>query len=89
MTLSDRKHLSGLIEEAVLAGARRNECCKVLEMSLRTLQRWELDPEQPRVKNLSFSKRFRHYRNLDQTEKRLEKLLRDFKFTTIREVLGL
>lgn len=46
MTLSDRKHLSGLIEEAVLLGARRNECCKVLEMSLRTLQRWERDPEQ-------------------------------------------
>jgi transposase InsO family protein len=38
--------VSGLIEEAVNAGARRNECCKVLEMSLRTLQRWERDPEQ-------------------------------------------
>ena len=46
MTLSDRKHLGGLIEEAVSAGARRNECCKVLELSLRTLQRWERDPEQ-------------------------------------------
>ncbi len=45
MTLSDRKHLSGLIEEAVSLGARRNECCKVLELSLRTLQRWERDPE--------------------------------------------
>jgi len=53
------------------------------------LHPWELDPGQPRVKNLSISQRFRHYRNLDQTEKRLEKLLNDFEFTTIREVLGL
>jgi polysaccharide deacetylase family protein (PEP-CTERM system associated) len=53
------------------------------------LHPWELDPGQPRVKNLSLSQRFRHYRNIDQTEKRLAKLLADFKFTTIREVLGL
>lgn len=46
MSLSDRKHLSGLIEEAVVAGARRSECCKVLEFSVRTLQRWEKDPDQ-------------------------------------------
>jgi len=53
------------------------------------LHPWELDPGQPKVKNLSLSQRFRHYRNIDQTEKRLAKLLADFKFTTIREVLGL
>lgn len=46
MTLLDRKHLSGLIEEAVVSGARRSECCKILEFSVRTLQRWEKDPEQ-------------------------------------------
>lgn len=45
MSLSDRRHLSGLIDEAVAAGARRSECCKVLEFSLRTLQRWEKDPD--------------------------------------------
>lgn len=44
MSLVDRRHLSGLVEEAVLAGARRSECCKVLEFSVRTLQRWEKDP---------------------------------------------
>ena len=53
------------------------------------LHPWELDPGQPKVKNLSLSQRFRHYRNIDQTEKRLAKLLADFKFTTIRKVLGL
>ena len=46
MSLSDRKHLSGLIEEAVSAGARRNECCKALDFSVRTLQRWENDSDQ-------------------------------------------
>lgn len=53
------------------------------------LHPWELDSEQPRVKNLSVSRRLRHYRNIDQTELRLDKLLGDFEFTTIREVLGL
>jgi hypothetical protein len=46
VSLPDRRHLSGLIQEAVSAGARRDECCKVLDFSLRTLQRWEKDPEQ-------------------------------------------
>jgi polysaccharide deacetylase family protein (PEP-CTERM system associated) len=53
------------------------------------LHPWELDPGQPRIRNLSFSKKIRHYRNLDKTEQRFEKLLGDFEFTTIREVLGL
>lgn len=53
------------------------------------LHPWELDSEQPKVKNLSLSRRLRHYRNIDQTELRLDKLLGDFEFTTIREVLGL
>ena len=46
MSLVDRKHLSDLIEEAVGSGARRSECCNVLDFSVRTLQRWEKDPEQ-------------------------------------------
>ena len=45
MSISDRKHLSGLIEEAVTLGARRNECCKAISLNLRTLQRWERDLE--------------------------------------------
>jgi hypothetical protein len=35
------------------------------------------------------TQKIRHYRNLDQTEKRFAKLLKDFEFTTMREVLGL
>jgi polysaccharide deacetylase family protein (PEP-CTERM system associated) len=53
------------------------------------LHPWELDPGQPRIKDLSISRRIRHYRNLHKTEKRLARLLKDFEFTTMREVLGL
>ena len=52
------------------------------------LHPWELDPEQPKIK-LPLSKKIRHYYNLDKTEKRLDTLLTDFRFTTIREVLSL
>jgi polysaccharide deacetylase family protein (PEP-CTERM system associated) len=52
------------------------------------LHPWEVDAGQPKIE-LPFTKSFRHYHNLDKTEKRLDQLLTDFKFTTIREVLGL
>jgi polysaccharide deacetylase family protein (PEP-CTERM system associated) len=52
------------------------------------LHPWELDPQQPRVK-LPWLNRFRHYHNLAKTEERLESLLQDFQFTTVREVLAL
>jgi polysaccharide deacetylase family protein (PEP-CTERM system associated) len=47
---------------------------------------WELDPEQPRVKGASLKTRFRHYLNLDQTEDRLYRLLRDFRWNRIDRV---
>lgn len=49
---------------------------------------WEIDPGQPRMK-LPLSKRVRHYYGLRGMERKLDRLLTDFKFTTIREVLGL
>ncbi|MBN2379592.1 DUF3473 domain-containing protein [candidate division WOR-3 bacterium] len=52
------------------------------------LHPWELDPDQPRL-NLPFYNRIRHYYNLDKIEYRLNRLLEDFSFTTIREVIGL
>ena len=39
---------------------------------------WEIDPEQPRVRDASIKTRFRHYVNLERTERRLHCLLRDF-----------
>lgn len=53
------------------------------------LHPWEVDPGQPRVHGLPRFKRFRHYHNLDRTLDRFNTLLRDFKFTTIRDLLGI
>jgi polysaccharide deacetylase family protein (PEP-CTERM system associated) len=50
------------------------------------LHPWEVDPGQPRVKVKAFS-RFRHYTNLHVCEQRLRKVLSDFRFGTMREVL--
>jgi polysaccharide deacetylase family protein (PEP-CTERM system associated) len=47
---------------------------------------WEVDPGQPRVAGLSAQKRLRHYINLHKTEERLERLLSDFRFTSIRSM---
>jgi polysaccharide deacetylase family protein (PEP-CTERM system associated) len=50
------------------------------------LHPWEVDPGQPRVKVGWFS-RFRHYTNLDRCEARLERLLTEFSFGPMRNVL--
>ncbi|HUE86403.1 MAG TPA: XrtA system polysaccharide deacetylase [Vicinamibacterales bacterium] len=47
---------------------------------------WEIDPDQPRLAAGSLG-RFRHYRNLDQTESRLRTLLTDFRFGTVGALL--
>lgn len=51
------------------------------------LHPWELDPDHPRIplpRRISLT----HYFNLRQTEGRLRRLLRDFRFAPMREVLG-
>lgn len=50
------------------------------------LHPWEVDPDQPRIDASAFSK-FRHYNNLAKCESRLSQLLKDFNFTTMRDVL--
>ncbi len=50
------------------------------------LHPWEFDPEQPRYP-ASFLKRFRHYLNLDRTLPRLDALLAQYRFASLREVL--
>lgn len=51
------------------------------------LHPWEVDPGQPRFNNASWKSRFRHYNNLDRCESRLRRLLGDFTFSTMRDVL--
>ena len=50
------------------------------------LHPWEIDPDQPRL-SVGRLSRFRHYRNLDQTEARLRRLLRRFSFAPLAQVL--
>jgi polysaccharide deacetylase family protein (PEP-CTERM system associated) len=47
---------------------------------------WEIDPEQPRIEGTSSKTRFRHYLNLDRTFGRLQRLLRDFRWSSIASV---
>ncbi len=51
------------------------------------LHPWEFDPEQPRCPAPAL-KRFRHYLNLTRTLPRLERMLDEFRFGTIAEVLA-
>ncbi|MDQ6788692.1 MAG: polysaccharide deacetylase family protein [Acidobacteriota bacterium] len=52
------------------------------------LHPWELDPEHPRIP-LPRRIAATHYFNLGATEKRFRKLLRDFKFASMKEVLNI
>lgn len=51
------------------------------------LHPWEVDPEQPRVR-VGWLSRFRHYTNLRKTHDRLQRLIEEFRFTTVRNVLA-
>ena len=51
------------------------------------LHPWEIDPHQPRI-NTSALSRFRHYRNLEKTETRLRRLLKEFRFDTALSVVS-
>jgi polysaccharide deacetylase family protein (PEP-CTERM system associated) len=50
------------------------------------LHPWEIDPDQPRLAANALG-RFRHYRNLHRTEGRLRRLLEEFRFAPLGEVL--
>lgn len=49
---------------------------------------WEIDPEQPRLA-VSFLTRVRHYRGLAKTLPRLERLLDEFRFTSVARHFGI
>jgi polysaccharide deacetylase family protein (PEP-CTERM system associated) len=51
------------------------------------LHPWEIDPDQPRLKTGRLG-RFRHYRNLAETEARLRQLLTDFRFDTMQALVA-
>ncbi len=51
------------------------------------LHPWEIDPEQPRIPGASLFSKFRHYNNLDVCQHRLNRLLNDFKFSTMSALI--
>ncbi len=51
------------------------------------LHPWEIDADQPRVK-AGWKSRLRHYTNLSRCEQRLRRLLTEFTFAPMREVLA-
>ena len=51
------------------------------------LHPWEIDPEQPRI-SAHWLSRFRHYQNLHSTEDKLLRLLAEFSWASMAEVLS-
>jgi polysaccharide deacetylase family protein (PEP-CTERM system associated) len=47
---------------------------------------WEVDPDQPRVEGIGVKTRFRHYLNLEHTERRVRRLLADFRWDRVDRV---
>jgi polysaccharide deacetylase family protein (PEP-CTERM system associated) len=62
-----------------------NHCEK--QPAMVYLHPWEIDPDQPRI-SASWRSRFRHYQNLDSTETKCLKLLDDFSWGSMEEVLA-
>ena len=53
------------------------------------LHPWELDPDHPRIQVPRRIAGLTHYFNLGATERRFRKLLRDFRFAPMKEVLNI
>lgn len=51
------------------------------------LHPWEVDPDQPRIRT-SWKSTLRHYTNLDRCEARLRRLVQEFRFGRVRDVLS-
>lgn len=55
--------------------------------SLFYMHPWEIDPGQPRIAGIDAKSRFRHYVNLSRTEARLRRLLTDFTWGRMDQVM--
>ena len=77
-----------LLPYGVTAWAIRRINEKEAQPALVYLHPWEIDPEQPRVA-APWRSRVRHYQNLRSTEEKLRRLLDDFSWASMTEVLSL
>jgi polysaccharide deacetylase family protein (PEP-CTERM system associated) len=48
---------------------------------------WEFDPEQPKIENIKLNYKLRHYSNLKGTENKFKRLLSDFDFCRIKDII--
>ena len=76
-----------LLPYGVTAWAIRHINHKEAQPALLYLHPWEIDPEQPRI-SAPWRSRFRHYHSLHSTEDKLVRLLRDFSWGSMSEVLS-
>ena len=63
------------------------EIIKKKDLYLFYIHPWEFDPAQPRVKDIKLNYKFRHYINLKRTENNFKRLLSDFDFCPIKEII--
>jgi len=75
-----------LFPYAVTSWAVRYLNKKEKQPAMVYLHPWEIDPEQPKV-GASWWSRFRHYQNLDSTEAKYLKLLDEFSWGPMEEVI--
>ena len=60
---------------------------KIFDYYVFYIHPWEIDPDQPKVHNIGFAKKFRHHVGINNCMKKLERLLKDFTFTNFKEVM--
>ena len=51
-----------------------------LESAIFYFHPWEIDPGQPRIPGIDAKTRFRHYVNIQRNERKLDRLLSDFRW---------
>ncbi|WOG26764.1 IS3 family transposase [Endozoicomonas sp. 8E] len=66
--LPDRKEAVALIQEAVSQGARKVKACAALNLSIRTVQRWQKDVEQVREDQRQYADRTMPANQLTKSE---------------------
>lgn len=76
-----------LLPYALTRGALRSLNQAERQPAIVYLHPWELDPGQPRL-SLGCLARLRHSLNIRATESKLRRLLRDFRFAPVRDVLA-
>lgn len=74
-----------LLPYAVTRWAIREVNDKERQPAMVYFHPWEIDPEQPRIA-APLRSRLRHYTNLGGMQKKIERLLRDFRFSTVSAV---